>query len=247
MKHLELSKTLLYFSIVFMFAGSSAAFSFGSVAYDTEKDSDGTSSFEIGLINLNDESLQINFTTRGIDSGEVKRAFVLEPSETATNPTGSGWISTGNGAYAKPYNLEFSASFEQNQNFTARIEASKIQDSSGQRINPLPIQVREHGFTVKTPSEESPVVDRGFEKPSEEEEESSTVDEDIGGEDQSRMTVGESSQDETVNSEREENNSEGPIITIPDTEKTGKNGFDPLTGLLGLAAAGSVAYLWSVL
>ncbi|WP_414836895.1 hypothetical protein [Candidatus Nanohalococcus occultus] len=202
------------------------AYSFGALATDTSKTTDGNVSFRIGLLNAGNDTLEVDMSHRGLENGEVHfpDQIRLEPSRISSESK-PGWISVGPDRYVKPRWINFyvETTDSSDDEFSVLAEARKPGISSAQ-IAPRIVQVREFAYTL----------DYTKERFSKGEQDSQNAPE---------LFQLESQQDEQNKSEKDKQN---VIIGTQRTESKneGENGSGVATPVLLAIAAVSIIYLW---
>jgi hypothetical protein len=236
-------------SLTLIFSSAVNAYSFGTVNQGSERVSETNRSFKIDVLNLNNRSLELNPSVEGLEKGNAvfQSDRIIEPSRISENPEGSGWVSIEPGKYAKPETFRFnviSAEYETGEEeFSFQIEARTLSESDSSGLSQRVVHVREYKYSLKLPEDDRrPAVERGFESSEQQKDGPEII-----------------RNDETEDNNSSTNNT-GEVIRINHTEnsqatKTSNNststrpskGVNPVTLVLSVGIAGSLAYLWMIL
>lgn len=217
-------KTLALVLGIFLISQASATV-FGTFQYSSTKStSGGPVEYEVGMLNLGDEPLQVSVETSEAEniSLNFEEEITLRPSAVSTNPGDGRWYYLGNGSYAEVEVYSFDAASRdfRNRSFQVTFSAYRTGNNSQGGFQNI-VQERSYRFNLLNSSYREGLVE--FSGGDEEESSEGDVE---------NVTIGGQ---KDINST--DNNSEN-------MERSGQGGLNPL---LGLGALLSVAYLVKVM
>lgn len=143
-------KTALIVILIASMTLQVAASALGTFQYqDTKKTSTGTAEYTIGLINLGEKPLQVNFSSETQEIGFQAENITLKPSRTEKTPEGRGWYQLPDGRYAeiRKHKLKASAEDLERRNFTVTVSAYSGTGNRSGSFNRI-VQERTYQFSI---------------------------------------------------------------------------------------------------